>query len=73
MKNMIDPRRAVIELEDAWSKLTEAQQILEAYTMVYDGLIDTFTLSQSIGVFAGKVQDLIDEVEIPVEVVKQRL
>jgi hypothetical protein len=63
----------VIELEDAWSKLVEAQEILEAYTMVYDGLSDTFTLSQSIGVFASKVQDLIDEVEIPVEVVKARL
>jgi hypothetical protein len=70
MKNMITPRKIVTELEDAWSKLVEVQEILEAYTVVYEGNSDTFTLSQSIGVFADKVQDLIDEVVIPVEVIK---
>lgn len=70
MENMITPEKVITELEDAWSKLVEVQKILEAYTIVYDGTSDVFTLSQSIGIFAGKVQDLIDEVVIPDKVLE---
>ena len=70
MENMITPEKVMTSLEDAWSKLVEAQEILEAYTIVYDGTSDVFTLSQSIGIFAGKVQDLIDEMDIPDKVLE---